>query len=207
MRLPFRRAAPEHDDDGLAVDRWLVVGLANPERDYGGTRHNIGGDTVRRLADRLGGRLTPHKTGVESADAWDRPGGVPMTLAVPLSYMNESGGPVQRAMAFWKVPLERLVVVHDELDLPLAALKLKLGGGTAGHNGVRDIAARCGGPEFHRVRIGIGRPPGRQDPAAHVLKRFHPKEREQVDVTVEEAADAILSLVADGLESAQNRHH
>lgn len=192
----------------MAGDRWLVIGLGNPGAQYEGTRHNVGADVVQRLADRLGVRLTASsKARSRVADTFDRPGGVPLTLAVPNGYMNESGGPVQAAKDFYKVPSDRLIVVHDDLDLPLAALRLKRGGGHGGHNGLRDIAARTGGPDFHRVRIGIGRPPGRQDPADYVLKRFAPKDREQVDVTIEEAADAVLDLVAHGLEAAQNRFH
>jgi PTH1 family peptidyl-tRNA hydrolase len=126
---------------------------------------------------------------------------------LPFGYMNDTGAPLQRVLKFYKVPLDRLVVVHDELDLAFAALRLKRGGGTAGHNGLKDIQRRAGGPDFYRVRIGIGRPPGRQDPADYVLKRFSVREREEIDVTLEQAADAILVLVSDGLEAAQNRFH
>ena len=199
---PGPREAP-----ATAGERWLVFGLGNPQAEYGGTRHNIGADVVRRLADRLGAQFKPHKAGAQIADTWDRPGGTPVSLVVPFGYMNESGGPVQQVMAFYKVPLDRVVVVHDELDLPFAALKLKRGGGTAGHNGLKDVARRAGGPEFLRVRVGIGRPPGRQDPADYVLKRFSAKERDEIDVTVEQACDAILDLIGSGLEAAQNRHH
>jgi peptidyl-tRNA hydrolase, PTH1 family len=199
-----RRTSSDHE---VATDRWLIVGLGNPEGRYGGTRHNVGADTVRLLADRLNVSLRGHKVGAEAADTFDRPGGAPLSLIVPSGYMNTSGGPVQRAAAFYRVPPERLVVVHDDLDLPLARLRLKRGGGTAGHNGLRDVQRRLGTPDFVRVRIGIGRPPGRQDPAAHVLRRFTPKEREDIDVTLEDAADAILLLVSDGLEAAQNRYH
>ena len=192
------------------MDRWLVVGLGNPQGEYGGTRHNIGADTVRLLAARLGASFKPHKAQVLAADTFvpdpPRPGGTPLTLAVPFGYMNNSGGPVQQALAFYKVPLERLVVVHDELDLDVAVVRLKKGGGPGGHNGIKDVIARCG-KDFNRVRIGIGRPPGRQDPADYVLKRFSPKDREVIDVAVERAADAVLDLVTLGLEAAQNRHH
>ena len=188
------------------MDRWLIVGLGNPEGEYGGTRHNIGADTVRLLASRLGASFKPHKAQVLAADTWTHPGGTPLTLAIPFGYMNNSGGPVQQAMTFYKVPLERLVVVHDELDLELGVVRLKKGGGPGGHNGVKDVISRCG-REFHRVRIGVGRPPGRQDPADYVLKRFNAKDREVVDVAVEKAADAVLDLVSLGLEAAQNRHH
>jgi len=190
------------------VDRWLVVGLRNPEKEYGGTRHNVGADVVRAVAGRLPGsfRATP-KAGGEVADVTDPGSAAPLTLLLPSGYMNESGGPVQRAAAFYKVPPDRVVVVHDDLDLPAAALRVKRGGGAGGHNGLRDVARRLGTPDFLRVRIGVGRPPGRQDPADFVLRRFGAKEREEIDVTVEQAADAVLSLVAQGLEATQNRFH
>ena len=188
------------------MDRWLIVGLGNPESEYGGTRHNIGADAVRLLASRLNGTFKPHKAQVQAADTWDRPGGTPLTLAIPFGYMNSSGGPVQQAMTFYKVPLERVAVIHDELDLELATVRLKRGGGPGGHNGVKDVIQRCG-RDFYRVRIGVGRPPGRQDPADYVLKRFNAKDRELIDIAIQKAADAVLDLVTLGLAAAQNRHH
>lgn len=200
----LRAGSPAPD---MAGDRWLIVGLGNPENQYGGTRHNIGADVVRVLAARLGLSFKPHKSGCIVADGFSRPGGEPLTLALPTSYMNTSGGPVQQAANFYKVPPERIVVVHDELDLPVAALKLKLGGGSAGHNGLKDVTQRLGTPDYLRVRIGIGRPPGRQPTADYVLKRFPDSERQEVDVTVEQACDAILHLIEHGLEPTQNRFH
>ncbi len=194
------------------------MGLGNPAAEYPETRHNIGADTVRRLAGKLGAAFKPHKKAqAQVADTWLRssaatadpgtPAGTPLSLVVPFGYYNTSGGPVQQAMAFYKTPLDRLVVVHDDIDLELARLRLKFGGGTAGNNGLKDIQRRCGGPDFYRVRIGIGRPPGRMDPADYVLKRFSSSDREAVDVTVERATDAICDLIDSGLEAAQNRHH
>lgn len=191
----------------VVADRWLVVGLGNPEAEYAGTRHNIGADVVRVLAARLGTSFKAHKASAQVADTFDRPGGLPLSLAIPFGYMNNSGGPVQRLAAFYKVPGDRLVVVYDEIDLPLASLRLKRGGGTAGHNGLKDVQRALGSPDFYRVRVGVGRPPGRQDPADYVLRRFSAKEREQIDVTCQEAADAILMLISDGLEATQNRYH
>lgn len=191
------------DDD----DRWLVIGLGNPEHEYGGTRHNVGADVVRLLADRLGASLKAHKTGAEIADTWSAPGGTPLSLGVPFGYMNNSGGPVQRAARFYKTAPDRLVIVHDDLDLDVGKVRLKRGGGVAGHKGLRDIKRQLGSEDFHRVRIGIGRPPGRQDPADYVLKRFAKAERDAIDVARERAADAIVDLVTEGLEAAQNRHH
>jgi peptidyl-tRNA hydrolase, PTH1 family len=188
-------------------ERWLIVGLGNPEAEYAGTRHNLGADVVRLLAGQLGASFKAHKSSAQVADTFDRPGGVPLSLAIPFGYVNTSGGPVQRLAAFYKVTGDRLVVVHDEIDLPLASLRLKRGGGTAGHNGVKDVQRALGSPDFYRVRIGVGRPPDRQDPADYVLRRFSAKEREQIDVACREAADAILMLVDQGLEATQNRYH
>ncbi len=191
----------------MATDRFIVVGLGNPETEYGGSRHNVGADCVRRLADRLGGSFKPHKAQALIADTFDRPGGTAISCVIPFGYMNNSGGPVQQALSFYSADHERLIVVHDDLDLEVGALKLKRGGGDGGHNGLKDIRRRTGSGDYVRVRIGIGRPPGRQDPASYVLKRFSAKEREEIDITIERACDAILDIVASGLEAAQNRHH
>lgn len=218
----------------MGGERWVVVGLGNPQAEYPGSRHNVGADTIRLLVERLQAAFKSHsKAQAQIADTWVRAsakptpeggdrgvratpeggdrgvsrGRTPLSLVLPFGYYNTSGGPVQRTLAFYKVPLSRLVVVHDDIDLELGRLRLKLGGGTAGNNGLRDIQRRCGGPEFYRVRIGIGRPPGRQDPADYVLKRFSARDREAVDVTIERAGDAVLDLVELGLEPAQNRHH
>ena len=190
----------------MAEDRWLVVGLANPESEYGGTRHNVGADALRVLAARLGVSLTTNKrvrcATAETTDREER-----LVLAVPLSYMNESGGPVQALTSWFKAPPTQLIVLHDEIDLPNGVMRVKFGGGTAGHNGLRDVGRRLGTRDFFRVRIGVGRPPGRQDAADHVLRRFSAAEREIIDVAVEEAADAVLGLAHDGLEPTQNRIH
>jgi peptidyl-tRNA hydrolase, PTH1 family len=127
------------------ADRWIIAGLGNPEAEYGGSRHNIGADVVRRLAERRGATLKPHKKAqAQVADTFASAGGTPLSLVVPFGYMNRSGGPVQQAMRFYKVPHERLVVVHDDLDLDVGKLRLKQGGGDAGHNGLRDIRNRTG---------------------------------------------------------------
>lgn len=188
------------------TERVLIVGLGNPEGEYGGTRHNLGADAVRLLADRAGLRLTRSKVGGVAADGRLVPGGPPVTLFVPRGYMNNSGGPVQRALGFYKLPLERLVVVHDDIDLEAWTVRLKRGGGPGGHNGVRDIIHRCGG-DFLRVRIGVGRPPGTQDPARYVLTRLPAAQREAAAAAVRWAGEAVVDLVTDGLEAAQNTHH
>lgn len=191
----------------MNADRWLVLGLGNPDGQYAGTRHNVGAAGVEKLAARLNARLGNHRSGVMLADSFSPARRVPMTLGRPGGYMNNAGGPAQRALSFYKLPLDRLVVVHDEMDLPVGTIRLKFGGGTSGHNGLKDIQRSCGAADFYRVRLGVGRPPGRMDAARHVLKTFPDDEREDVAVMLERAADAIIDLVEDGLEVAQNRHH
>ena len=191
------------------MDRWLVVGLTNPEAEYGGTRHNIGADVVRAMASRLRVDLKPHKAQALVAETRVGVGAdsIPLTLAVPFGYMNNSGGPVQSLVRFYKVPTERLVVVQDELDLDPGVLRLKRGG-SGGHNGIRDINQRLSAQDYVRLRFGIGRPPGRMPGAKYVLQRFGAKERADViDVAVQEAVDAIEMLLTQGLEATQNRVH
>ena len=184
---------------------WLVVGLGNPGPQYVGNRHNVGYLVLELLADRVRAKFKAHKARadvVETRFDDDR-----VVLAKPRSYMNESGGPVAGLRDFFKVPAERLVVVHDELDLPYGAIRLKLGGGDNGHNGLKSLRRSLGSGEFHRVRVGIGRPPGRQDPADWVLRDFSATERKDIDVHLERAADAVESLIADGLAAAQNTYN
>jgi peptidyl-tRNA hydrolase, PTH1 family len=189
-------------DDADPRGLWLVVGLGNPGPEYSGNRHNVGFGIVDALAARMGGRLKSHKARADVIEG--RLAGQRVVLAKPRSYMNESGGPVSALRDFFKVPLDRLVVVHDELDLPFAGLRLKLGGGDNGHNGLKSLRRSLGSGDFNRVRFGIGRPPGRMDAAAFVLRDFSAAERKELDVLVERAADAIEALVVDGMEKAQN---
>ena len=186
---------------------WLVVGLGNPGPQYAGNRHNVGFLVVDELARRAGDRLGRHKRAV-AAVAESRVG-LPgasqrVVLAEPLSFMNDSGGPVSALMDFYDVEPDRLVVVHDELDIPFGTLRLKLGGGDNGHNGLRSIRRSIGTGDYYRVRLGVGRPPGRQDPADFVLRDFASAEREEAGVMVSRGADAVEMLVLDGLERAQN---
>jgi peptidyl-tRNA hydrolase, PTH1 family len=190
----------------VAEDRWLVAGLGNPEDEYGGTRHNVGADVVRLLADREHAALTRNRR-VRCEVAEAAVAGHRLVLAVPSGYMNRAGDPVQAAAAWFKVPAERTIVVHDDLDLPVGALRVKRGGGNGGHNGLKDVDRALGTRDYLRVRIGIGRPPGRMPGRDYVLRRFPPADREAIDVTLEEAADAAVSLVTDGLEPTQNRFH
>jgi len=186
----------------MADDRFLVVGLGNPGPRYAATRHNAGFFVLDLLADRVGGRFKPHKSRTDLLEG--RLAGVPVVLAKPQSFMNESGGPVVNAARFYKIPVERVVVVHDELDLPYGGLRVKRGGGDGGHNGLRSATASLGSNEYARVRFGIGRPPGRQDPADFVLREFAAAERKELDFFVDRAADAVESLLANGLEATQN---
>ena len=187
---------------------WIVVGLGNPGPTYAGNRHNVGAMVVAELATRTGSTLKAHKS--RAAAAQTRLGGIPgvsTVLAVPASYMNESGGPVKALMSFYGTPAERLLVVHDELDIDAGLVRLKLGGGEGGHNGLRSISKALGTKDYYRVRVGIGRPPGRMDPADFVLRDFSPAERKDLPFTLDTAADAVELLVADGLVSAQQRFH
>lgn len=180
---------------------WLVVGLGNPGPEYAGNRHNIGFMVADLLAERVGGKFKTHKSRAQVVEG--RLAGHRVVLAKPMAFMNLSGGPVTALRDFYKVPLERIVVVHDELDIDFAVLRLKRGGGDNGHNGLKSITKSLG-PDYFRVRFGIGRPPGRMDVAAFVLKDFSSTERKGLDVEVDRAADAVESLVSDGLERAQS---
>jgi len=190
----------------LADDRWLVVGLGNPGPGYAGHRHNVGQMVVAELASRLGAPLKAHKAGASIAEARIRPGADRVTLAVPSTFMNVSGRPVAALLKFYSLDASRLIVVHDELDLPYDTVRLKTGGGPGGHNGVRDII-NVAGPDFVRIRVGIGRPPGRQDPADFVLSPFSKGERETLPNLISDAADATSDVITDGLLPAQQRWH
>ena len=189
----------------MADERFLVVGLGNPGPRYASTRHNAGFLVLDVLADRMGGRFKTHRSNAEVLEG--RLAGASVVLGKPRSFMNESGAPVVNLARFFKIAPERVVVVHDELDIPFGTRKLKRGGGDGGHNGLKSITASLGSKEYLRVRFGIGRPPGRQDPADYVLKDFAATERKNLGVEVELAADAIELLVREGLEAAQNQVH
>lgn len=184
----------------------LVVGVGNPGPAYAGNRHNLGYLVVERLAERMGGRLSAHRrTGCELLEG--RLAGQRVVLAKPRSYMNLSGGPVASVMKFFKIESSAVVIVHDELDLPFGTVRLKRGGGEAGHNGLRSISQSISSRDYLRVRFGIGRPPGRMDPATFVLRDFSGAERRELDVLIEHCADATEALLANGLEAAQNQFH
>lgn len=185
---------------------WLLVGLGNPGTEYAGTRHNIGALCVDVIADRVHGRFSRHKRG--NADVVEaRLGTRRVVLAKPRTFMNTSGGAVKALADFYKVPLGQLVVVHDELDLPFGAQRFKLGGGDNGHNGLKSVRSAMDSGDYLRVRLGIGRPPGRQDPADFVLRPFASAERKELGAILERAADAIAVLVSEGLTKVQQEYN
>jgi PTH1 family peptidyl-tRNA hydrolase len=190
-------------------DVWLVVGLGNPGPSYAGHRHNVGYLVADELADRMGGRFRAHKSGraevVEGRLGAPGTGAPRVVLVRSRTYMNETGGAVKQLAAFYKVPPERLVAVHDELDLPFDTLRVKRGGGDNGHNGLRSMRSALGTGDFYRVRLGIGRPPGRQEVADFVLSDYSATERKTLPLQVVTAADAVESLLTDGLERTQSR--
>jgi PTH1 family peptidyl-tRNA hydrolase len=201
-RLLHRRKEPVVSDN-----TWLVVGLGNPGAQYAGNRHNVGQMVADELASRIGSTFKSHKTPSRVAEGFLGPGRPKLVLAKPNGYMNTSGGPVSALLKFYSLGVDRLIVVHDELDIPFDTVRLKRGGGHGGHNGLRDIQKAAGSPEFTRVRVGIGRPPGRMDAADYVLRDFAGPEREALPNLLSDAADAVESIVSDGLVAAQQRFH
>ncbi len=194
---------------------WVVVGLGNPGPQYAGNRHNVGAMVLDELAARAGASFaTPRAFGARAQVADARvgvlPGGAPgprVVLVKPTTYMNVSGGPVKAVAQYFGSSVERLVVVHDELDIPFADVRLKLGGGEGGHNGLRDVTRAIASKEYLRVRVGIGRPPGRMDVADFVLKDFGTTERKELPFLLDAAADAVEMLLVQGLTAAQQRFH
>jgi PTH1 family peptidyl-tRNA hydrolase len=186
-------------------DPVLVVGLGNPGPRYVANRHNVGFLVVDELAARVGGKFKAHKGGADVLEC--RLAGRRVALAKPRTFMNVSGGPVVATARFYKVDPSNIVVIHDELDIPYATIRLKLGGGENGHNGLRSISKSLGTRDYLRVRFGIGRPPGRMDPADFVLRDFSTTERKELALGVDTCADAVEALVGKGLEAAQNLFH
>jgi PTH1 family peptidyl-tRNA hydrolase len=212
-RRPARaRAISEADEVGDMSEpgeAWLVVGLGNPGPSYAGHRHNVGYLVAAELADRMGSPFRAHRSGrAEVVEGRLTPPGSPgprVVLARTRSYMNESGGPVKQLATFYKVPPERIIAIHDELDLPFDTMRVKLGGGDNGHNGLRSLRGALGTGDFYRVRLGIGRPPGRQDVSDFVLSDYSASERKVLPMQVVTAADAVESLVTEGLAATQSR--
>lgn len=193
-----------------AAAAWLIVGLGNPGPEYAGNRHNVGFMVADLLAERISGRFK--RAGKAQAQVLEGrigppgPAGRRVVLAKPMSFMNLSGGPVNALREFYKVPVAQVVAVHDELDIDYGTLRLKLGGGDNGHNGLKSMT-KAFGPDYHRVRFGIGRPPGRMQVADYVLRDFSSAERKELGYFVDRAADAVECLVLDGLERAQGTYN
>lgn len=190
----------------MSDEVWLVVGLGNPGPEYVKTRHNIGAIALDVWANRLGIKFSRHKKAqafvAEGRYANDR-----VILVFPQTYMNQSGAAVKALMNFYKIEVDHLIVLHDELDIDFASIRMKLGGGDNGHNGLRSIRSATGTGDWLRVRLGIGRPPGQMDPASYVLKAFGSSEQKELAIFNEEVCDALEVLISKGLDEAQNRYN
>lgn len=192
----------------VSDDAWLVVGLGNPGKEYAGNRHNVGFMVADLLASRVGAKFGRSKRAhAEMAEGRLGFGGPKLVLVKPLTYMNLSGAPVVSLAQFFKVPVSNVIAVHDELDVPFGQVRAKRGGGEGGHNGLRSMSKSLSSKEYARVRFGIGRPPGRQDPADYVLSDFSGVERKELDFLVDRAADVVEAIVLEGVEWAQNKYH
>jgi PTH1 family peptidyl-tRNA hydrolase len=189
------------------TDTWLIVGLGNPGSEYSGNRHNVGQMVLDELASRIGGKFKVHKSRAQVVEGRLGIGGPRVVLAKPMTYMNVSGGPVSALAKFFDVAPDHVIAVHDEIDIPFNTVKLKIGGGEGGHNGLRDISKALATKDYLRVRVGVGRPPGRMDTADFVLRDFGTAEKKDLPFLLDEAADAVELLITDGLLSAQQKHH
>lgn len=197
----FRRRS----DDSAAGDRWVVFGLGNPGPDYARTRHNAGVMVIAELLERTGTKLKSHKSGCLIAET--NLAGEKAVLARSTSYMNESGRPLGQLLRFYKIGADKLVVVHDEIDIPFGEVRIKTEGGTAGHNGLKSVANHLGTKEFIRVRIGASRPRGEKQAADHVLSEFSAAERKELPEIISRAADAVEAVVSEGAERAMNTYN
>ncbi|TAP44416.1 aminoacyl-tRNA hydrolase [Arthrobacter sp. S39] len=189
------------------TDTWLIVGLGNPGTEYKGNRHNVGQMVLDELAGRIGGSFKTHKARAQVLEGRLGIGGPRVVLAKPMSYMNVSGGPVAALANFYGIEPDHVVAVHDEIDIPFNTIKLKSGGGEGGHNGLRDMSKALSTKDYLRVRVGVGRPPGRMDTADYVLRDFGTAERKELPFLLDEAADAVDVLVREGLTAAQQKFH
>ena len=184
---------------------WLIVGLGNPGKEYELTRHNVGAEAVNLLANRHGAKLRNHKERALVDEV--RMGEQRVALAIPTPYMNDSGDSLRRLVKRFGVEPEQVIVIHDELDLPVAQLRMKVGGGVAGHNGLRSIKSHLHSDKFLRIRIGVGKPASKEHGADYVLKKFSPRERNEIDVTLAQSADAAELIVTQGIDAAMNQLH
>ncbi len=185
------------------TETYLIVGLGNPGREYRENRHNVGFMLIDRLAVRLNARMTRMQS--KAIIASTRHGDAKIILAKPQTFMNLSGQAVQGLVRFYKIPLENLIVAHDDLDLPFETIRLRPGGGAGGQKGIKSAIQHLGTNDFSRLRLGIGRPPGRMDPAAYVLQDFAKGDEQFLSETLDRAADAVFAFVDDGLDAAMNR--
>jgi PTH1 family peptidyl-tRNA hydrolase len=192
----------------VSDDAWLVAGLGNPGKEYSGNRHNVGFMVVDLLASRIGAKFGRSKRAhAEVAEGRLGFGGPRIVLVKPLTFMNLSGAPVVSLAQFFKIPVANVIGVHDELDVPFGEVRAKRGGGEGGHNGLRSMSKSLASKEYARVRVGIGRPPGRQDPADYVLSDFSAAERKELDFLVDRGADVVEAIILEGVEWAQNKYH
>jgi len=190
------------------VSTWLVVGLGNPGPGYAKNRHNVGFMVADLLASRVGARFgRARRAASEVAEGHLRPGGPKLVIAKPATFMNLLGAPTSALAQFYKIPAAQVIAVHDELDLDFGTIRIKVGGGEGGHNGLRSISGSMATKDYVRVRFGIGRPPGRMDPADYVLGDFSAAERKDLDFLVDRATDVVESVIDNGVEPTQNRFH
>lgn len=189
------------------TDTWLIIGLGNPGAQYQGNRHNVGQMVLDELAARMGAGFKSHKARAQVLEGRLGIGGPRVVLAKPMSYMNVSGGPAAALANFYGIDPDHVVAVHDEIDIPFNTVKLKIGGGEGGHNGLRDISKALATKDYLRVRVGVGRPPGRMETADYVLRDFGTAELKELPFLLDEAADAVEILVRDGLTAAQQKFH
>jgi PTH1 family peptidyl-tRNA hydrolase len=189
------------------TDTWLIVGLGNPGSEYSHNRHNVGQMVLDELASRVGGSFKSHKSRAQVLEGRLGIGGPRIVLAKPLSYMNVSGGPVSALAQFYGIDPAHVIAVHDEIDIPFDTVRLKIGGGEGGHNGLRDISKALATKDYLRVRVGVGRPPGRMETADYVLHDFSAPEKKELPFLIDSAADAVEVLVRDGLLAAQQKFH
>lgn len=186
---------------------WLVVGLGNPGPGYSHNRHNVGQMVADAMASRLGGKFKAHKSHAAVLEGRLSIGGPKVILAKPLTYMNLSGGPTSALAKFYGIGAENVIALHDEIDIPFDNVRLKFGGGEGGHNGLRDISKALGTKDYLRVRIGVGRPPGRMSAADYVLRDFSAAERTQLPMLLSSGADAVQMLIQQGLTATQQHFH
>ncbi|MGP5396249.1 aminoacyl-tRNA hydrolase [Arthrobacter rhombi] len=191
----------------MASNTWIVAGLGNPGPGYALNRHNVGQMVLSEMGTRLGGSFKAHKANAQILEGRLGIGGPRLILAQPMTYMNLSGGPVAGLARFFDVDPEHIIAIHDEIDIPFNTIKMKLGGGEGGHNGLRDISKALSTKDYYRVRVGVGRPPGRMETADFVLRDFGTTERKELPFLLDDAADAAELLIREGLQAAQQKHH